>query len=101
MRQGPVRSIPRSRQGDVIAARREMEDAAFTRDRMNVAAMVLFKNEELINALSALQVGKSIYEYVVYDSEVEREFAVKLDQRDDIRLSARANQPLRRILVWR
>lgn len=48
--------------------------------------MVLFKNEELINALSALEVKKSIYDYVVYDSEVEKEFAQKLDQRDDIRL---------------
>lgn len=48
--------------------------------------MVLFKNEELINALSALQVDKSIYDYVVYESEVERVFAEKLDQRDDIRL---------------
>jgi len=48
--------------------------------------MVLFKNEELINALSAIQVTKSIYDYVVYDSEVEREFAQKLDQREDIRL---------------
>ena len=48
--------------------------------------MLLFKNEELINYLTALQVNKSVYEYVVYDSEVEREFAKKLDQRDDIRL---------------
>lgn len=48
--------------------------------------MVLFKNEELVNVLTALQVKKSVYDYVVYDSEVEREFARKLDQRDDIRL---------------
>jgi len=48
--------------------------------------MVLFKNEELVNVLSALQVKKSIYDYVVYESEVEREFAKRLDQRDDIRL---------------
>ncbi len=48
--------------------------------------MLLFKNEELINYLSALPVGKSVYEYVVYDSEVEREFAERLDQRDDIKL---------------
>jgi restriction endonuclease len=37
--------------------------------------MLLFKNEALINYLTALQVNKSVYEYVVYDSEVEREFA--------------------------
>ncbi|MEW6074196.1 MAG: DEAD/DEAH box helicase family protein [Planctomycetota bacterium] len=48
--------------------------------------MVLFKNEELISYLEALQVKKSVYEYVVYDSQVEREFAKKLDERDDIRL---------------
>jgi type III restriction enzyme len=48
--------------------------------------MLLFKNEELINHLSALQVTKSVYEYVVYDSEVEREFAEKLDEREDIKL---------------
>jgi type III restriction enzyme len=48
--------------------------------------MLLFKNEELVNYLTATQVSKSIYEYVVYDSEVEREFARKLDERDDIKL---------------
>jgi type III restriction enzyme len=48
--------------------------------------MLLFKNEELFNYLDALAVNKSTYEYVVYDSEVEREFAKKLDERDDIRL---------------
>lgn len=48
--------------------------------------MLLFKNEELINYLSALPVNKSVYEYVVYDSEVEREFAQRLDERDDIKL---------------
>jgi type III restriction enzyme len=48
--------------------------------------MMLFKNEELINYLTALQVDHSVYEYVVYESEVEREFAKKLDQREDIKL---------------
>jgi type III restriction enzyme len=48
--------------------------------------MMLFKNEELISYLSALQVEHSVYEYVVYDSEIEREFARKLDQRADIKL---------------
>ena len=48
--------------------------------------MMLFKDDELINYLTALQVKKSVYEYVVYDSEVEREFAEKLDQREDIKL---------------
>jgi type III restriction enzyme len=48
--------------------------------------MMLFKNEELINYLTALQVNHSLYEYVVYESEVEREFAKRLDQREDIKL---------------
>jgi type III restriction enzyme len=48
--------------------------------------MMLFKNEELINYLNALAVNHSVYEYVVYESEVEREFAKKLDQREDIKL---------------
>jgi type III restriction enzyme len=48
--------------------------------------MLLFKNEELVNYLTALQVKKSVYEYIVYDSEVEREFARKLDEREDIKL---------------
>ena len=46
----------------------------------------MFKNEELINYLTALQVNKSVYEYVVYDSEVERKFAQRLDERQDIKL---------------
>ena len=48
--------------------------------------MALFQNDELINYLTALQVKKSIYEYVVYDSEVEREFARRLDEREDVKL---------------
>jgi type III restriction enzyme len=48
--------------------------------------MELFKSEELINYLSALQVNHSSHEYVVYSSEVERKFAEKLDQREDIKL---------------
>jgi type III restriction enzyme len=48
--------------------------------------MVLFKNEELINYLNALQVNKSVYEYIVYDSDLEREFAKRLDEREDIKL---------------
>jgi type III restriction enzyme len=48
--------------------------------------MLLFKNEELINYLSAVPVNHSVYEYVVYDSQVEREFAKRLDDREDIKL---------------
>ena len=48
--------------------------------------MLLFKNEELVDYLTALGVDKSVYEYIPYDSEIEREFARKLDEREDIRL---------------
>jgi type III restriction enzyme len=48
--------------------------------------MMLFKNEEFINYLTALKVNHSLYEYVVYESEVERQFAKKLDKREDIKL---------------
>jgi type III restriction enzyme len=48
--------------------------------------MVLFKNEELINYLSAIKVKNSVYEYVVYESDVERAFAKQLDERDDIKM---------------
>ncbi len=48
--------------------------------------MLLFKNEEFINYLTAIKVNHSVYEYVVYESEVEREFARQLDTREDIQL---------------
>ncbi len=48
--------------------------------------MELFEEKEIINYLTAVQVQRSVYEYVVYDSEVEREFAQRLNERDDIRL---------------
>lgn len=48
--------------------------------------MATFKNEEIINYLSALQVKNSTHEYVVYQSIVEYEFAKKLDEREDIKL---------------
>jgi type III restriction enzyme len=48
--------------------------------------MLKFEEKELINYLTALQVKKSVYEYVVYDSEIEREFARRLDERADIKL---------------
>jgi type III restriction enzyme len=48
--------------------------------------MVLFRNEELVSYLNALQVKKSVYDHVVYDSKIERDFAEQLDQREDIKL---------------
>ncbi len=48
--------------------------------------MRLFEHQELVDYLSSLEVTKSIYDYVVYDSAIEREFARQLDARDDIKL---------------
>jgi type III restriction enzyme len=48
--------------------------------------MALFKSEDLVNYLNAMTVNKSLYDHVVYDSEVERVFAQRLDQRNDIKL---------------
>ena len=48
--------------------------------------MELFKQEEIINYLTAIQVKRSVYDYVVYDSQVEREFAKRLNEREDIKL---------------
>jgi type III restriction enzyme len=48
--------------------------------------MALFNDEEIVNYLSALQVNHSIYEFVEYQSEVERRFAEALDKREDVKL---------------
>lgn len=48
--------------------------------------MELFKQEEIINYLTSIKVKNSVYDYVVYDSEVEREFAKRLNERNDIKL---------------
>ena len=48
--------------------------------------MVLFENEQLVSYLTSLEVKKSVYERVAYDSEIEREFARGLDEREDIKL---------------
>jgi type III restriction enzyme len=44
------------------------------------------KDKGMINLLTSLKVKNSVYEYVQYDSEVEREFARQLDEREDIKL---------------
>jgi type III restriction enzyme len=50
-------------------------------------SMRLFEEKEIISYLNnRLEVQKSVYDAVVYDSEIEREFAEKLDQRQDIKL---------------
>jgi len=48
--------------------------------------MELFKSEEIINYLTALQVKHSSHEWIVYGSSIEYEFARKLDRREDIKL---------------
>lgn len=50
-------------------------------------SMRLFEEKEIVSYLNnRLEVTKSVYDAVVYDSEVERDFAMKLDQREDIKL---------------
>ncbi len=50
-------------------------------------SMRLFEEKEVIGYLNnRLAVNKSVYDAVVYDSEVEREFAEKLDKREDVKL---------------
>ena len=49
--------------------------------------MRLFEEEEIVSYLNnRLEVENSVYDAVVYDSEVEREFAKQLDKRADIKL---------------
>ena len=45
-----------------------------------------FAADDAVNMLTALQVKHSIYEYIPYDSQIERELARTLDQREDIKL---------------
>lgn len=50
-------------------------------------SMQLFRDEEIQSYLSnRLEVKKSVYDAIVYDSEIERKFAEELDRREDIRL---------------
>jgi type III restriction enzyme len=48
--------------------------------------MTSFESEEMINYLNAIAVNNSVYEFVTYESEVERQFAADLDAREDIKL---------------
>ncbi|MDQ6631139.1 MAG: type III restriction endonuclease subunit R, partial [Verrucomicrobiota bacterium] len=50
-------------------------------------SMSLFEDKEIISYLNnRLDVNNSIYDAVVYDSEIERAFAAKLDKRQDVKL---------------
>lgn len=50
--------------------------------------MTRFQSEGLVNYLDSLATapGKSTYDFVEYDSEIERTFAKRLNERGDIRL---------------
>jgi len=49
--------------------------------------MRLFETEEILGYLhNRLEVNKSVFDAVVYDSEIERKFAESLDKREDIKL---------------
>ncbi len=52
-------------------------------------ARFLDDDEQFVDYLSALAVTKSIFEYVSYDSEVERRFATQLDSRTDVKVFAK------------
>jgi len=50
-------------------------------------SMALFEEKEIIGYLNnRLEVKNSVYDAIVYDSEIEREFAEKLDKREDVKL---------------
>ena len=50
-------------------------------------SMQLFKDKEILSYLhNRLEVTKSVYDAIVYDSEIERKFAEDLDKREDIKL---------------
>lgn len=52
-----------------------------------VYQMELFEQKEIDSYLSnRLAVRKSIYDYVVYDSSIEKKFAEALDKREDVKL---------------
>ena len=47
--------------------------------------MSLFAEEEIIDAEHAITATKSLYEFVPFDSQVERKFAVEIDQHEEVR----------------
>jgi type III restriction enzyme len=50
-------------------------------------SMQLFKDEEILSYLNnRFNVKKSVYDAIVYESEIERKFAQELDIREDIKL---------------
>ena len=79
---------------DAVAAilRREMnrliiDGIKYERIEGEEFEMRRFETDEILSYLNnRLEVKKSVYDAVVYDSEIERQFAERLDEREDIRL---------------
>ena len=58
----------------------------------NIWAQELFESEEVSGYLNSNMVAtpnSGIYEYTVYDSDIEREFAEKLDSNEDVKVFAK------------
>ena len=56
-------------------------------DGLTEWSMQLFEDHEVLSYLNnRLEVNNSVYDAIVYDSEVERKFAENLDQREDVKL---------------
>ncbi|MNL36370.1 hypothetical protein D3C87_1584450 [compost metagenome] len=51
----------------------------------------IFESQELLGYLqsNAIEVDKSVYTHVIYDSEIEREFAEKMNADEDVKLFAK------------
>ncbi|MFN4073952.1 MAG: DEAD/DEAH box helicase family protein [Thermus sp.] len=64
-----------------------VEGIKYERLEGQVYDMMLFESKELIGYLDKIvQVSNSIYDGVVFQSEVERDFAETLDRREDVKL---------------
>ncbi len=57
-----------------------------TKGVAHVWAQELFETTELLGYLNTLQVNKSVYESVLYDSEIERSFADALEKNESVKL---------------
>jgi type III restriction enzyme len=58
----------------------------------NMYEMRLFQDEVLAYLHNLIEVQKSVYDFVEYDSEVERRFAKDLDSNEDVKLFVKLPQ---------
>jgi type III restriction enzyme len=75
--------------GAIQHAKRELmvDGVRYERIEGQSYEMRLFENDEIESYLSRLlEVGRSIYDAIEYDSEVERKFAADLDANEEVRL---------------